>query len=68
MSTKMSEDDLTNAVTVFRACLPRSGAKGRDDPLFLKALHYFTVHNIIWAGPCRKASASGTACGSVSTG
>ena len=48
MSTKMSEDNLTNAVTVFRACLPRSGAKGRDDPLFLKALHYFTVHNITW--------------------
>ena len=48
MSTKMSEDDLTNAVTVFRACLPRSGAKGRDDPLFLKALHYFAVHNITW--------------------
>ena len=48
MSTKMSKDDLTNAVTVFRACLPRSGAKGRDDPLFLKALHYFAVHNITW--------------------
>jgi transposase len=48
MSTKMSQADLTNAVTVFRACLPRSGAKGRDDPLFLQALHYFSVHNITW--------------------
>jgi transposase len=48
MSTKMSEADLTNAVAVFRACLPRSGAKGRDDPLFLEALHYFAVHNITW--------------------
>ena len=48
MSTKMSEDDFTNAVTVFRACLPRSGAKGRDDRLFLEALHYFSVHNITW--------------------
>jgi transposase len=48
MSTKMSATDLTNAVTVFRTCLPLSGAKGRDDPLFLQALHYFTVHNITW--------------------
>ena len=48
MSTKMSEDDFANAVTVFRACLPRSGAKGRDDRLFLEALHYFSVHNITW--------------------
>jgi transposase len=48
MSTKMSEADLTHAVEVFRACLPRSGAKGRDDPLFLEALHCFTVHNITW--------------------
>ena len=48
MSTKMSEDNLTNAVTVFRACLSRRGAKGRDDRLFLEALHYFAVHNITW--------------------
>lgn len=48
MSTKMGEDDFVNAVTVFRACLPRSGAKGRDDRLFLEALHYFVVHNITW--------------------
>jgi transposase len=48
MSTKMSEDDWINLVAVFRACLPRSGAKGRDDRLFLEALHYFSVHNIRW--------------------
>lgn len=48
MSTKMIEADLANALMVFRACLPRSGAKGRDDRLFLEALHYFTVHNITW--------------------
>jgi transposase len=48
MSTKMSEDDFVNSVMVFRACLPRSGAKGRDDRLFLEALHYFSVHNITW--------------------
>jgi hypothetical protein len=43
MSTKMSEDDFVNAVAVFRTCLPRSGAKGRDDRLFLEALRYFSV-------------------------
>ncbi|TIM28079.1 MAG: hypothetical protein E5Y63_21930 [Mesorhizobium sp.] len=35
-------------LTVFRACLPRRGDKGRDDRKFLAALHYFTVHNITW--------------------
>jgi hypothetical protein len=34
MSTKVSEDDFVNAVTVFRVSLPRSGAKGCDDRLF----------------------------------
>ncbi|MER9232905.1 transposase [Mesorhizobium sp. M0622] len=28
--------------------LPRRGAKGRDDRLFLEALHYFSVHNVTW--------------------
>jgi transposase len=48
MSTKMSEEEWINSVAVFRAGLPRSGAKGRDDRLFLEALHYFAVHNITW--------------------
>ena len=48
MSTKMSEADLVLAVQVFRACLARRGAKGRDDWLFLEGLHYFAVHNITW--------------------
>ena len=48
MSTKMSETDWVNALEVFRACLPRRGAKGRDDRLFIEALHYFAVHNITW--------------------
>jgi transposase len=48
MSTKMSETDWVNTLTVFRACLPRRGAKGRDDRLFLEALHYFAVHNVTW--------------------
>ncbi len=48
MSTKMNDADWEVALEVFRACLPRVGAKARDDRLFLKALHYFTVHNITW--------------------
>ena len=48
MSTKMAETDWDNALVVFRASLPRRGAKGRDDRLFLEALHYFSVHNITW--------------------
>ena len=48
MSTKMNDDDMNNALDVFRACLPRSGAKAKSDPLFLEALHHFTVHNITW--------------------
>jgi transposase len=48
MSTKMTEDDWTVALEIFRASLPRRGDKGRDDRLFLEALHYFAVHNITW--------------------
>jgi transposase len=48
MSTKMTEPDWALALEVFRACLPRRGAKARDDRLFLEALHYFSVHNITW--------------------
>jgi len=48
MSTKMHGSDWDLALEAFRLCLPRRGAKGRDDRLFLEALHYFTVHNISW--------------------
>jgi len=48
MSTKMSERDWKLALEIFRACLPRVGAKASNDRLFLEALHYFTVHNISW--------------------
>lgn len=48
MSTKMSDGDWTVALKVFRASLSRRGAKGRNDRLFLEALHYFSVHNITW--------------------
>jgi len=48
MSTKMAEADWAVTLEVFRASLPRRGDKGRDDRLFLEALHYFEVHNITW--------------------
>ena len=48
MSTKMNDANWRIALEVFRVCLPARGAKGRDDQLFLEALHYFAVHNIIW--------------------
>ena len=32
MSTKMDEEDWAYTLTVFRACLPRRGRKGNDDP------------------------------------
>ena len=48
MSTQMSEADWEVALEVFRLCLPRRGAKAKDDRLFLEALHFFSVHNITW--------------------
>lgn len=48
MSTKMNEADWEIALEVFRACLPRRGAKAKNDGLFLEALHFFTVHSISW--------------------
>jgi hypothetical protein len=43
MSTTMTELDRQAAVAVFRASLPRRGAKGRNDRLFLEALHHHLV-------------------------
>ena len=48
MCMKMTERDFELALEVFRACLPRVGAKAKNDRLFLEALHYFTLHNISW--------------------
>lgn len=48
MSAKMTDADRAISEEVFRACLPRRGAKGRDDRLFLKALHDFAVRNSAW--------------------
>ena len=44
----MQGDDWALALEAFRFCLPRRGAKAKDDRLFLEALHYCTVHNISW--------------------
>lgn len=48
MSTRMIEKDWQIALEVFRASLPRRGERGRNDRLFLEALHYFAVHNVTW--------------------
>jgi hypothetical protein len=37
--------DVTGGV---QASLPRRGDKGRNDRIFLKALHHFTNHTITW--------------------
>src|SRR3954451_3065631 len=48
MLTRMTDEDWEMVVQVFRACRSRRGDKGRNDRLFLEALHYFCVHNITW--------------------
>ena len=48
MLTRMTDEDWERVVQVFRACRSRRGDKGRNDRLFLEALHYFCVHNINW--------------------
>jgi hypothetical protein len=40
MSTTTTELDWQAAVAVFRASLPRRGAKGLNDRLFLEAPHH----------------------------
>ena len=48
MLTKMTDEEWTLLVDVFRSVCSRRGEKGHDDRRFLEALHYFTVHNISW--------------------
>ena len=48
MLTRMTEEDWATVPEVFRACRSRRGAKGRNDRIFLEAVHYFCVHNITW--------------------
>src|SRR3954469_18604311 len=48
MLTRMTDQDWEIVVQVFLACRSRRGAKGRNDRIFLEALHDFAVHNITW--------------------
>src|SRR3954452_2644022 len=48
MLTRMTDEDWEMVVQVFRAVRSRRGDKGRNDRLFLEALHDFCVHNITW--------------------
>src|SRR3954465_8093106 len=48
MLTRVTEEDWATVLEVFRACRSRRGAKGRNDRIFLEAVHYFAVHNITW--------------------
>ena len=48
MLTGITEDDWTIVLKVFNAVRSRRGEPGHNDRKFLKALHYFTVHNITW--------------------
>jgi transposase len=48
MLTGMTEKDWETVVEVFQAVRPKRGEPGHDDFKFLKALHYFTVHNLTW--------------------
>ena len=48
MLTTMTEEDWAIVLKVFAASRSRRGDKGREDRMFLEALHYFVVHNITW--------------------
>ena len=48
MLTRMTARDWAVVLEVFQVARSRRGDKGRDDRRFLKALHYFTVHNVTW--------------------
>ena len=48
MLTRMTDADWAIVQQVFEASRSRRGDKGRDDRVFLEALHYFSVHNITW--------------------
>lgn len=48
MLTRLTEDDWTLVLEVFRAVLPRRGEKSEHDRRFLEALLYFTVNNVSW--------------------
>lgn len=42
------DTDWANVLEAFRACLPWRGRKAADDRLFLEAMHFFKVANVLW--------------------
>jgi transposase len=48
MLTRMSDEKWDLVVEIFRQVCPRRGEKAHDDRRFLRALHYFAVHNVAW--------------------
>jgi transposase len=48
MLTRMTDQQWDLVVDTFRQVRSKRGARGRDDRLFLEAMHYFAVHNITW--------------------
>ena len=48
MLTKMTEEKWDLVVGIFRQVGSKRGAPGRNDRLFLEAMHYFALHNITW--------------------
>ncbi len=48
MLTGMTEQDWSIVLEVFNAAQSSRGEPGHDDRKFLEAIHYFTVHSIMW--------------------
>ncbi len=48
MLTRMTEPDWALALEIFDVSQSARGEPGHNDRKFPEALHYFTVHNIIW--------------------
>ncbi len=48
MLTEMTGKDWSIVLAVFDAAQSRRGQPSHDDRKFLKAVHFFTVHNITW--------------------
>ena len=63
MLTRMTERTGAVVLEVFRGCLSCHGDKGRDDRMFLEAMHHFAVHTIT-----RRALPPGYGTGTASRG
>jgi transposase len=48
MLTGMTERDWSTVLEVFDAAQSSRGEPGHNDRKFLEAIHYFTVHSIMW--------------------